>query len=90
VAKPAHSNLPHEIIKAQKAAYLRNNRTVYQDIHSPDFQLKNYKRRILNFEEATEQLKVMKPTPDSGVKYQRPPPLNFHKELESGAYPTSK
>ena len=28
--KPQQNNLPHEIIKAQKAAYLRNNRTAYQ------------------------------------------------------------
>ena len=88
--KPPPSNLPHEIIKAQKAAYLRSNRTDYRENHAPEYQLKDYKRRILNFDEATEQIKVVVPSMNSRVKYERPPPLNFHKELESLAEPASK
>jgi hypothetical protein len=33
---------------------------------------------------------MIKPSPKSRIKYERPPPLNFHKELESVNDPTSK
>lgn len=78
--KPTENRLPHEISRAQKAAYLLKYRTAHQEFHSPEYQLKNYKRRILNFEEAVEQIKVALP-PNSRIKYERPPPLHFSKEL---------
>lgn len=49
-AKPPVSNLPSEIMKAERASYLKKFRTLHEDIHAPDERLKDFKRRILNFE----------------------------------------
>ena len=35
-------------------------------------------------------MKIVVPSLNSRIKYERPPPLNFHKELESVAEPASK
>lgn len=88
-AKPPPSNLPSEIIKGEKAAYKRKFRTLHEDLHAPSERLKDFKRRILNFEEA--ELKPSSVPPASRIKYERPPPLIFHKDApELGTEPVSK